>query len=159
VTLSKAGYLDADRIAEVKTQIASGPSTALPGREKVIDTGAGQGRPPPSLPKGEQCHWDPSPSLPPRKNEREVSAIPSQEYRWQHMSDYSSDDMLVDSDLDVDPYYHPAKKVLLVRTEFKHLMDKLKLFAGNTTDNFPYGISWSRLISGTRGRNSLLIPI
>jgi hypothetical protein len=46
--LSKAGCLDAESIAEVKTRIASHPSTALPVREKVAE--ATPPAPPPSPP-------------------------------------------------------------------------------------------------------------
>jgi hypothetical protein len=43
--LSKAGCLDAESIAEVKTRIASRPSTALPVREKVAGSSSSSATP------------------------------------------------------------------------------------------------------------------
>jgi hypothetical protein len=72
--LSKAGRLDAESIAEVKTRIASCPSTALLVRKKVVE--AAPPASPPSLPTCSYRVWELSPSPLPENNDDEGRQSP-----------------------------------------------------------------------------------
>jgi hypothetical protein len=90
VKLAKAGRVDAESIAKVKTRITSCPSTTLPVREKIVD--ANPPAPLPSPSTSGHCIRDPSPSSPPENKEEDAGQSPRPHCRWHDAPEYSEDD-------------------------------------------------------------------
>jgi hypothetical protein len=133
--LSKAGCLDADSIAEVKTRIASHSSTALLVMEKVAKaTYLLLSTSPPT--SGHRIR-DPFPSPPPEKHEDEERQTSPPRHQWDNAPKYSADDR-PELEIKESPWHtHPSdNQIFLVMKNNKQPMDKPKVYSGKTTDNF-----------------------
>jgi hypothetical protein len=135
VKLSKAGHLDAESIAEVKTRISSHTSTALPVRKKVAEVALLV--PSPSPPTGGHGVWVPSPSplLENNNEEGRQSFLPRCQRHY--APEYSEDDRpeleVRETSRDVSS---SESQIVLIKIDDKQPMNKPKVFSGKTTDNF-----------------------
>jgi hypothetical protein len=133
--LSKACQLDAESIVEVKTRIASCPSTALPVREKGAE--ATPRASPLSAPTGGHCVRDPSSSPLLENNDEEKGQSSPPRCRWHNVPDYSQD---YRPELEVRKMpWHTCpsdSQIVLVKKKNQYPIDKLKVFSKKTTDNF-----------------------
>jgi hypothetical protein len=132
---SKAGHLDAESIAEVKTRIASCPLTALPVRKKVAE--AAPPAPPPITPTVGRRVRDPSPSPLPENNDEEGRHSPLPRCRRHYAPEYSQyhgpELEVTETRRDV---HLSDSQIVFVKKENKQPIDKPKLVFGKSTDNF-----------------------
>jgi hypothetical protein len=133
--LSKAGHLDAESIAEVKTRITSHTSTTLPIREKVAV--AAPLVQPPSRPTGSRCVQNPSPSPLPENNNRDGRYSLSPRRQQHYTREFHENDRLEVEVWEMRRDVHPSDShIVLVKEENKQSMDNLKVFSGKTRDSF-----------------------